>query len=230
MTTRGIAIAAIAVIGAATYFGWVGVQKRRKIDAIIAAELALADASRAEQVRSESAAERAEANAVRAARVSARVEQALLRLSAEQPSAQCDGALQLARLGAREHRAALVAVLWSTAPVSVRACTASALVTLGEPEAPMRVYEQCANGDDHDLLRTALTGFGEIGPPAAAIALPHLTEALRSPYMDVRYLAVDALSKLGSAGTPLIESATNDADPHVRALAARVLARAGAAR
>ena len=110
---------------------------------------------------------------------------------------------------------------------SVRGCAASALVDLGETDTAIATYTEWAEGNDADLRRSALVGFGHIGPSAADVALPYLTEALKSPQMDLRYLAVMSLAKLGPAAVPLLQVASGDADKDVRALATRALSAKG---
>ncbi|MEO8681730.1 MAG: HEAT repeat domain-containing protein, partial [Vicinamibacterales bacterium] len=84
---------------------------------------------------------------------------------------------------------------------------------------------QWVDGTDPDLRRSALMGFGEIGPSVADIALPYLTDELKSPHSSARYLAVETLSKLGPAAKPLLEVAAGDADKLVRDRANQILAR-----
>jgi HEAT repeat protein len=151
------------------------------------------------------------------------VAKALTQLSSKQPMTQCDAALLLGRLGSREQVPPLIDLLNASTFTSVRGCAASALVDLGETDTAMAAYTEWAQGRDADLRRSALVGFGHIGPSAADVALPYLTEALKSPHMDVRYLAVDSLAKLGPAALPLLEVASGDADKDVRARAARAL-------
>ena len=67
-------------------------------------------------------------------------------------------------------------------------------------------------------------GFMDIGPPAAEVALPYVGEALRSSDWGLRYLAVEALAKLGPLAEPLLEEATSDSDERIRQRAAQVLA------
>jgi len=90
--------------------------------------------------------------------------------------------------------------------------------------ATLLAYVEWAGGADSDLCRMALGGFGDVGPRAAPMALPFLAEALRSPYWDRRYVAVDTLSKLGPTARPLLEEARNDPQKEVREHAARALA------
>ena len=202
---------------------WKGREQQRRDDAVAAAQLAAADKSRADQVRLESERQRALTNAARTSRLDDRVQSALTRLTSDRVSARCDAALDLGRLGAKEHVAALADAMSSDAAATVRVCAASALVTLGDRDATLRTYEQWAYGHDEVLRRGALMGFGDIGPAAATAAIPHLAEALGSPYVDLRYLAVDSLAKLGPAAVPILKAATNDADRHVRDYAVRAV-------
>jgi HEAT repeat protein len=221
-----LAIAAIPVVVLAFVAGhitWGTLQRERAARAAAAAELAAADRSRTEEIRGESSAQRDVANRERTARLDARVAKALTQLSSNHPMTQCDAALLLGRLGSREQAPPLVDLMAGSTFSSVRGCAAAALVDLGETGPAMAAYTEWAQGNDADLRRSALGGFGDIGPSAARVALPYLTEALKSPHMDLRYLAVDALAKLGPAAVPLLEVASGDADKDVRALAVRAL-------
>jgi HEAT repeat protein len=222
---RIVALAAIPSAAAAGAWWWREYDAQRRLHAARVAELAIADQARAAQVRLESSAERAAVTAARAERLETRVRGALARLASDHPMTQCDAALLLARLDAREHVAALAAVVSSDRPASVRSCAASALVTLGDRDTALRAYASWADSQDSDLRRGAIAGFGKVGPPAAAAALPHLAAALRSPHLDVRYLAADSLSKLGPAAVPLLKEASRDADGGVRALALSALSK-----
>ena len=122
---------------------------------------------------------------------------------------------------------ALVNLLNFADASSVRICAASALLSLGETGTALAAYSRWAEGTDSDQRRSAMVGFGEIGPSAAHIALPHLAEALKSPHMDVRYLAVESLAKLGPTAVPLLKVAAGDADTHVRDRAAAALKGSG---
>lgn len=211
-------------LGAIGYFTWRETERQRQArEAAAAEELAKADRVRADQIRAESAAQREAANRERETRHDARVDEALRQLSSKQPMTQCEAALMIGRIGSKEHVPPLVAMLQTSTYNSVRGCAASALVQLGETETAMNAYKEWINGPDDQLRRSALMGFGEIGPRAADVALPYLTEALKSPHKDLRYLAVESLSKLGPAGVPLLEVASGDADKDVRERAAQIL-------
>jgi len=204
---------------------WRTLQQRRQAQAAAAAELAAADKSRADQIRAESASQREAADRERTARLDARLETALRNLASDRPMTQCDAALLIGRLGNKTHVDALVSVLSSPRKLSARNCAASALVSLGETAAAMAAYTEWVTGSDADLRRSALMGFGDVGPSAADVALPHLAAALKSPHMDLRYLAVESLSKLGPAAVPLLEVAAKDADKDVRQRAELALER-----
>lgn len=219
----GPLIVVIAVVAAGGGWWWTHDQTARQTRDTADTLLAAADRARADQIRIESAAARAVADADRTARLDQRTAQALQRLASDHPMTQCDAALQLGRMGARAHVAALTDAMSSARFSSVRVCAASALVTLGEHATAMQAYTAWADGTDDTLKRAALMGFGEIGPSAATVAIPHLAQALQSPHMDARYLAVDSLSKLGAAAVPLLEQASKDADQHVREYAQRSL-------
>ena len=204
-----LAIAAIPVVvltAGAAHITWGAVQHRREARAAAAAELAAADRARAEQIRAESNAERNIGNTERTARLDARVAKAVTQLSSKQPMTQCDAALLLGRLGAREQVPQLVDLLTASIFTSVKGCATSALVDLGETDTAMATYTEWAEGNDADLRRSALTGFGHIGPSAADVALPYLTEALKSPQMDLRYLAVNVAREAGAGGRPALAS------------------------
>ena len=223
-----VVVLAAGVVGGA--YWWKEHETSRQAREAAAALLAAADKARADQVRIESALARAVADGERTARLDQRTGRALERLGSDHPMTQCDAALQLGRMGARAHVAALADTMSSARFTSVRVCAASALVTLGEHATAMRAYTEWADLTDDTLKRAALMGFGEVGPSAAAIALPHLALALQSPHMDVRYLAVDSLSKLGPSAVPLLEQASKDPDRHVRESAERALKNAAARR
>ena len=217
------AIPGAVIVAFVAYVGWRGIQQERKTQATAAAELAADDQARADQIRAESKAQRDVANQARAARQDARLNQALEQLTSNQPTVQCDAAMILGRLGSKEYVPPLVNLLSMASTTFVRGCAAGALVQLGDIYTPMAAYDRWAAGSDADLYRSALVGFGAIGPPAADVALPHLNGALKSPRSDIRYLAVDSLAKLGPAAVPLLQVAADDTDPHVRSRAGSAL-------
>jgi hypothetical protein len=216
----------IPILGVTVYLGqigWKAVQRDRERQRAAAVELAAADKARAEEVRAGSRARGLVADEVRTEERDERSVRALSQLSAPQPTIQCDAALVLGRSHSKEYVKPLEALLSTASFTSVRNCAASALVELGETHVAMAAYTEWANGTDGDLRRSALMGFGQIGPSAASVALPHLAEALKSPYWDLRYLAVESLSKLGPTAVPLLEVAAGDTDKNVRERAASVL-------
>lgn len=183
---------------------------------------------RAERAREEdeaAAAQREMADRARDEAQARRVERALdtVRTSTN-PLAICDAMAILGRNGATEAIPDLEILLRSPDSTSVRGCAAGTLVRLGEVDTALAFFVESAGGADPDLRRRALMGFGEIGPRAAPVALPFLTDALRSPHWDTRYLAVHSLVKLGPSARPLLEEARNDSRKEVREFAARALA------
>lgn len=219
-------LTAAAIVSAAfvAFYGWRVFDERREAQKAAAAELAAADRSRALELRAELNLQRGAANEAGAARRDASVDEAVARLtSPAQPMNQCDGALTLGRLGAREQIPLLIDVLNNASSSSLQNCAAAALVMLGETGPAMAAYTRWAESTDPTLNRAALVGFGDIGPSAAGVALPYLTEAVKSPQMDVRYIAVLSLAKLGPAAIPLLQVAAGDADRNVRDQAARAL-------
>jgi HEAT repeat protein len=136
---------------------------------------------------------------------------------------QCEGALALGRMRVQDEVRRLESMMDNSRYQSVQNCAASALVSLGETQLAMHAYRRWISEEDRDLQRSAIMGFGKIGPAAADEALPHLTEALKSPQMDLRFLAVDSLSKMGPAATPLLQVAAGDSDARVRTRATQAL-------
>jgi len=182
-------------------------------------------AERARQEDEAAAARRGAADQARGEAQAKRVRRAWETVrTSEHPTILCDAALLLGRNGLREAVPDLEVLLRNPRYTSVRACAAAALLDLGEIDTVLPAYVEWAGGADSDLSRMALGGFGDVGPRAAPMALPFLAEALRSPYWDRRYVAVDALSKLGPTARPLLEEARNDPHQEVREHAARALA------
>lgn len=184
---------------------------------------------REEQARQEdeaAAARREASDQARSAAQAKRVQNAwdTVRTS-DRPDTLCTAALLVGRNGFREAIPDLEVLLRNPRYTNVQNCAAGALVELGEIDTALAFYTESATGPDPDLRRAALGGFGDIGPRAAPVALPFLAEALRSEHWDTRYLAVDALAKLGPDARPLLEEARNDARKEVRDHAVRALAR-----
>jgi hypothetical protein len=203
------------------FLGWSVIEGRQKA----AAELAAADRSRAERIREESKIQRDAANEVAAARHFARARMAVEQLRVAHPSTQCDAALLLGQLRAREYIRELTDLLDTAESDGVRDCAAAALVSLGEYDRAMTTYISWAQSTDSYLRRSAVIGFGDIGPSAAHVAVPYLTESLKSPHWDIRYTTVESLGKLGPAGVPLLQVAAKDSEKLVRDRAALILQR-----
>jgi hypothetical protein len=218
-----IVLAIVLAAAPGIRIGWRKFQLQKAAEASAAAELAAADRSRAEQILAESAIQREMANQQRAARRQERIERELKRLESNHAMTQCEAALELGRLGASEARDPLAAVLAFSTASSVRICAAGALVDLGERDAPLAVYAEWAAGMDDTLHRSAIVGFGEIGPAAADVALPHLTQALKSPYWDLRFLVVRSLANMGPAAGPVLRVAAEDSNQNVREAARAAL-------
>jgi hypothetical protein len=189
-------IPALALIG---YGGWVANEKLRTIreaKSKAAAEIAVAEESRAaENIREAKARREAEA-AAREERMKVRIEKALTRLHSKNWEWQCDAALELGRLNARDHVWELTNLLWDEHASTNRACAADALIRLGEKKTVLDAYVQWADGTDSDLRRVAISGFGEIGPEAAEVAMPFLNAAMKSPDIGTRMSASLAISKV----------------------------------
>lgn len=198
------------------YASWRDTASKEKAEkALAAAELAAADRARADQIRAEAERTRARTTRERAAEVGARLSRAVATLDKDHPMLQCDAALELGRSGSKEYVPRLLDLLANAKFHSVRSCAAGALVDLGETTAPMVAYQLWSQSTDADQRRSAIGGFGDIGPAAAEVAIPFLTHELNSPHMDVRYIVVDSLAKLGPAAHDLLVIATADPDPNV---------------
>ena len=208
---------------AGAFLAWDNHTKDQEKKRIAAEELAAADQARAQQIREESQKQREAAVSQQTQRNQVALQHALRQIASNSPMAQCDGALALGRMRARDNRPLLETLLESARSNSVKNCAASALVDIGETATALNAYERWARGSEADLKRSALVGFGKIGPDAARAGLPYLTEALKSPHMDERYIAVDALANMGPAAIPLLQIASGDADQRVRARAALAL-------
>jgi hypothetical protein len=224
-TAAVMVVALLPPVGAAALVGlgsWR--QGSRRQERREAEEKRLSEARRVQEER-RAAAERVAADEARAARHADRVARARKTLQTSSHAITlCDAALDLGSAGAREAIPDLTALLLrATEHASVRNCAAGALVRLGEIEQPLAFYLECARAGTSELLPMAIGGFGEIGPPAAAVALPYLEEALRSPYAASRYVAVETLAKLGPSAEELLRKASQDSDHGVRERAEKAL-------
>ena len=206
------------------FLAWDNHKKSKERKRIAAAELAAADQARAAQIREESRAQREAAASRQSERNDAAIQRALRQLETDRPTTQCEGAMALGRLRARDQRHVLATLLDHSQWNSVKSCAAGALAAIGETATALNAYERWARGSDGDLKRSALVGFGEVGPNAAPVGLPYLTDALKSARWDERYIAVDSLAKMGPAARPLLQVAAGDADQRVRARASAALA------
>jgi hypothetical protein len=190
-----IALGCVA-LAAGGYMGTKAYQRSREARLAAARELAAADQSRMEANLMEAKAKREAEQVLRDDRNQDRIQRAVAKLHTDAPMSQCEGGLELGRLDAREHIDALTALLWSERAHNARNCAASALVKMGEKTTALAAYVTWAGGSDSDLKRAALVGFGEIGPEAADEGMPFLSEAMKSPHVDVRMLASLAISKV----------------------------------
>ena len=182
------------------------------------------DQARADEIRAESRAARNGNDEESTARLNAQVDRALTQLRSNSPMTQCEGALQLGRIGTGQQIKPLTDVVYNYSELSsVRICAVAALRQMGETATALGIYESWARGSEPDLHRAAISGFGEIGPPATDTALPFLEQELGSKFMDMRYLVVESLGKLGPAADTLLAEATKDEDTTVRERAASLL-------
>lgn len=186
-------------------------------------EKAVAEMSATDRQAAEARREAADAASLERARLDD--ERILAQLNNDRvPTMQCTAALDLGRTGRRTHVPVLYDVLRTARFDELKGCAAAGLVQLGEVGAMLGRYDDWARGSNDTLRRSALSGFGDIGPEAAAFALPHLSTELQSQYASTRWVAVAILSKLGPEARPLLEQATNDVDKDVREHARTALA------
>lgn len=215
------------VLGAAILLGGFSAVRHIQWERRRAFEAQRLDAARAFLEDARAAEQRQVADAARERQHQERVSRSLDHLrTSSRPTTLCDAALDLGQAGAREAIPELLALLERrTEHVSARNCAASALVTLGETPPALAFYLECAQAWTSDCRRIAIGGFGDIGPEAFDVSLPYVRQALQSSDSGLRYIAVDALSKMGPAAEPLLRDATRDLDPNVREHAARALER-----
>lgn len=216
-----IALGLMAVGGG--FVAWDNYTKKKERDRIAAEELAAADRARAEQIRKESEAQRETASKVGGERREMAIRNAIRQVESKHLMTKCEGAMALGRLRATDEARRLESMVDDPSLGTVRGCAAGALLEMGETRTAMSIYERWARGDDNDLQRSAIMAFGKMGPAAAEVALPYLTQALRSPNVTLRFLAVDAAARIGPLGRPLLQEAANDADERVRTGAVNAL-------
>lgn len=135
---------------------------------------------------------------------------------------QCEAAIALGRSRLQQYVPVLEDAMRNDPEDSVKICAAGGLVEMGESSKMISVYDEWARSSNTELARSAVGGFGDIGPSAAAYALPYLSQWLRGDEWS-RTVAVDTLSKLGPAARPLLEQASRDPVSHIRARALHAL-------
>jgi hypothetical protein len=220
----GLAVAAAAalpILGSVAVVAFVSHRRTRLREAQEAVRVEREQAALAEQTRREEEEKLARRQAAAAAqkrrlaeREEARVQDELERLRSDNAMRVCSGAKALARMEVREAVPELESLLHDENNV-VKNCAAEALVGLGEVDTALAAYVEWAGSDNSFLRAAAVRGFGMIGPPAAAVSLPYLQEALGSADARTRYGAVAALSEMGDAAEPLLRMAANDPETSV---------------
>jgi hypothetical protein len=229
----GLAVAgaaALPLVGSVALVAFVSYREAGRREAAEVVRLEREEAALQERRRREEEEERARRQSAAMARErrlaearAADIQREVLKLrDPEDALRACGGAKTLARLEAREAIPELEVRLQDRDNV-VKNCVAGALLDLGEVDTALAAYVEWAGSENSFLRATALIGFGRIGPPAAAAALPYLEKALRSPDVGTRYSAVAALSKIGDVAEPLLREATNDPERSVSGLATQVL-------
>jgi hypothetical protein len=224
-----LAVLAVPPLGAAAIVGYGSWRHQSRVKEVQAAEDSRLQEERATQVAERAVAARqaaVDAAAVRAQEKADAIQRQRDLLKPNQPpTIRCSVALELGNSRVPEAIPDLVEMLARREEgLSIRGCAASALVKLGETQKALDFFLECAASGDDRAHRMAIAGFGELGPSFAAVALPYFPEMLRSPYWDARYLAVDALSKIGPSAEPLLREAAQDSDQRVREAAGRALA------
>jgi hypothetical protein len=224
----GIGLTALFLVSAgagfAGYRTWQVAQAEEARKAAKArAELAAADQARAAEIRAESKARRGREMPQHAIAASRQIDRLLSELRADSPLRQCRAAMELKQFGERDHVKDLLSMYETARLHEVRGCALSAMVALGETTIPLQIYNQWRNDPNPEIRASATSGYAEIGPQAADLALPLLREQLASPHWDRRFVAVESLAKLGPSAKPLLEQAARDEEPQVRDRAAAVL-------
>jgi hypothetical protein len=161
----------------------------------------------------------------RASRLTANVEDAIDTLRTGRDAARCDAAIALGRSGSDAAREPLIAVLRTpnVAPF-IQSCIVGALVDLGETAVALGYYNMWIDGDNPDLWRAAIIGYGKVGPQSAHAAVRGLERAMLSENWDLRYLAVQSAAKIGAPAETVLRAAADDEHEMVRGEARQALA------
>lgn len=102
-------------------------------------------------------------------------------------------------------------------------CVVGALADIGESAVAAGYYNMWIDGDDPDLWRSAITGFGDLGADAPASAVKGLERAMLSEHWTMRILAVMSAAKMGESAEPVLRAAADDEHPMVRTEARNAL-------
>jgi hypothetical protein len=140
------------------------------------------------------------------------------------PGWQCDAATQLAKSQSDLAVEPLVRYLQRNPGSPYQVCLVKALVDLGEISTALGYYRAWVQGDNIDLYRAGVRGFGEIGPDAAGEALPLLKYLVESQNVGDRVLAVQTLAKLGPDAEDMLTILEQDIEYTVRYQAQKALA------
>lgn len=145
-------------------------------------------AERARQAEQAAAADLQATDAEWQERQMVRVRRALEKVrTSRSPMVLCDAALQQGWPRVPRVGPDLNVLLSSTTSDAVRAASRGLRWRRGRSRGRSRSTRGGHVANSDDLSRSAIGGFGDIGPTGASAALPHLPTALRSPYMDVRF-------------------------------------------
>jgi HEAT repeat protein len=169
------------------------------------------------------AAEPAEATPQQSRR-EAQIEFALGRLNHESLTQQCDAAIILARLKSAEAIAPLREMLRRTdVDPYVQTCAARALTTLGDGDVARGYYREWLQSDNIHLFDFANKAYQQLGPEAAAEAMPSLTIVARSDSRHRKEI-LRTLAAIGPEAEPLLTELATDSDPWVKKKATEALA------
>lgn len=102
-------------------------------------------------------------------------------------------------------------------------CVVGALADIGETAVAAGYYNMWIEGDDPDLWRSAISGFGDLGAKAPPSAIKGLERAMLSEHWAMRMLAVLSAAKIGENAEPVLQAATEDEHPMVRTEARNAL-------